>query len=563
MYRRAGKLSRTVVDYPFRLKYVRLSILGAAVRSAGRASAVGVHEQRRRFVSVASIRRGVVLLGVATAAAISAAGVGAAPAARALDNNTFSFSSQGPIQSFNPWDAPQGANGSLTYNDAVYDTLLNQAPNGKLLPSLVTSWKVVNPLKITMTMRSGVKFDDGTPVDANTVKANFQYAQTTKTPGQCASYVQYVTVTVTSPTTFTLQLRTPNPDILPEIALCAGFMVNPKALANPTSLKTAPDGSGPYTYEPSQTVPNSKWVFVKRSNHWHSSLFPFEKLIVNFFGDATAADNAARSGQLDFIQSVNPTDTSSGLKLFFTEPNQLRGFAIADLKGEIIKPLGNRLVRQAMNYAVDRKAILNALYAGKGEISGCSCSWNSASKGWSKALQSIYTYDPAKAKQLLKQAGYAKGFDLPVMDSPLDPNAALLQAIAGYERKIGINMTVTPNSTTFIPTMLAGQTPAFFENWTITSFDYYNIAQTGGPHAFWNPRHVILRDITNDLKKILHSTGKAQIAAYNKAARDFAAEAVYISPVVLSNTAAYNSAKVTMAMTAGSPAAYLYNFQRP
>ena len=148
------------------------------------------------------------------------------------------------------------------------------------------------------------------------------------------------------------------------------------------------------------------------------------------------------------------------------------------------------------------------------------------------------------------------------MGSPLDPNAQLLQAIAGYLRAVGIDMQVSLNTTTFIPTMLAGQTPAFFENWTVTSFAYYNIAQTGGPSAFWNPRHVIDRTITKDLTRLLHTQGAKQKAVYAKAARDFADNAWYISPVLLSNTSAYNSSKLKFAMTVGAPAPYLYNFQR-
>jgi peptide/nickel transport system substrate-binding protein len=148
------------------------------------------------------------------------------------------------------------------------------------------------------------------------------------------------------------------------------------------------------------------------------------------------------------------------------------------------------------------------------------------------------------------------------MGSPLDPNAQLLQAIAGYLRAVGINMQVSQNTTTFIPTMLQGQTPAFFENWTITSFAYYNFAQTGGPSAFWNPRHVIDRTMVKDMTKLLHTQGPAQRKLYTKSAVDFAKAAWYIAPVVLSNTSAFNSSKLKFAMTVGAPAPYLYNFQR-
>lgn len=480
---------------------------------------------------------------------------------KAASAGPLSVTVQGPIQTFNPWQAPSGGNGNIITFDAVYDTLLRQQTNGAVVPGIATSWKVVDTHTITMTLRSGVKFDDGTPVDAHAVKANFDYAQSTSNPGQCNPYLDGVTTDVNSATTLTLHLTTPNPDLLKEIAMCGGFLVNPKALQAPDSLRTAPNGSGPYTYQPSQTVPNSKWVYEKRPRYWDSGLFPFSSLTVNFINNATAADNAARTGQVDFIQSVLPTDTSSGLKLYFTEPNQLRGLAIGDPQGALLKPFGSQLVRQAMNYAVDREAILKGLYEGKGQISGCSCPYNQYSPGWSKSLNSIYSYDPAKAKQLLAQAGYPDGFSFQAMDSPLDPNAALLQAIAGYLGKVGINMQVSLNNTTFIPTMLQGKTPAFFENWTITGFPYYNIAQVAGPKAFWNPRQVADPLLTHDLSDITAATGSAQVSSYAKAARDFAEAAWYVAPVLVSNTSAYNSSRLKFSMTVGAPAPYLYNFQ--
>lgn len=479
------------------------------------------------------------------------------------DAGTLSVALQGPIKTFDPWQSPSGGNGAIIDLDAVYDTLLRQKPDGSVLPGLATSWKTPDPKTITMQLRSGVKFDDGTPVDANAVKANFDYAQSTKNPGQCNPYLDGVKTEVTSPTALTLHLKSPNPDLLKEIALCAGFVVNPTALKHPASLQTEPDGSGPYTYEKARTVPNSKWMFTKRPNHWASDLFPFSKLTINFIGNATAADNAARTGQINFIQVVAPDDHSSGLKLYFTEPNQLRGLAIGDLKGEIVKPLGNQQVRQAMNYAIDRQAILKGLYSGKGEISGCSCPYNKLSPGWSDELTSIYSYDPAKAKQLLADAGYKDGFSFKAMTSPSDPNSALLQAISGYLSKVGIKMQVSMNASTFIPTMLQGETPAFFENWTITGFPYYNIAQVAGPSAFWNPRHVVDKTLVADLQKISSTTGDAQDAAYAQAAKDFAAAAWYVAPVMLSNTSAYNTDDMSLDMTVGAPAPYLYNFQRP
>lgn len=475
-----------------------------------------------------------------------------------------SVAMQGPIQSFNPWVTPSGGNDTIIPFDAVYDTLLRQQTDGTVIPGLVTSWKQIGRHTIKMVLRTGVKFSNGKPLTAHSVKANFDYAESVKDPGTCNSYLAGVSTKVKNRTHFTLHLKTPNPDLLKEIAECAGYVVNPQALKNPSSLDAAPDGTGPYTYEQSQTVPNQKWVFVKRRGYWDASLYPFSKLEMNFISNSTAADNAARTGQINYLFIVQPGDTSSGLKLYYTNPTQLRGFAIADLNGATVKPLGSQLVRQAMNYAINRPAILSGLYHNDGVVSGCSCSWNKTMPGYSKALNSYYTYDPAKAKALLAQAGYSNGFSFTVMDSPSDPNQALLQAISGYLAKVGITMTVTPNQTTFIPTMLSGKQPAFFENWTVTGFPYFNASGTAGPEAFWNPLHIVNPTFTADLKRDQDAITPKQVdAAYAKTGRDFARAAWYISPVLLDNVSAYNPKDMSFGMTAGAPSPYLYNFQAP
>ena len=79
------------------------------------------------------------------------------------------------------------------------------------------------------------------------------------------------------------------------------------------------------------------------------------------------------------------------------------------------------------------------------------------------------------------------------MDSPTDANSGMLQAIAGYERKIGINMQISMNSTTFIPSMLSGTNPAFFAQYTLSGAQYQNLFGLASAYAFWNPRHNHIR----------------------------------------------------------------------
>lgn len=504
-------------------------------------------------------RPGVVMATAACGAlALVCAGSVSATTSARTAADTLVIAPQGTINTFDPWGPGVGLNGRMMDQPALYDELLHLSNTGKILPWLATSWKVVNPRTITMQLRKGVKFQDGSTFDANAVKANFDYAQSTKTPGQCNVDLAGVVTTVTGQYSVSLHLRKPNPDILLNMATCAGYMVSPQALKDPAKLTTTPDGSGPYTYDPSQSVQGQKWVYVKKADYWNPSVYPFKTLVFEYFRDQTAADNAGRSGQVDFIQVIPVTDTSSGLSILKGAPNLMRGIAIADVKGELVAPLGNKLVRQAMNYAIDRKAILKSLYNNIGLVDGGSTPFAPGIPGYSKALNSIYPYNPTKAKQLLKQAGYPNGFSFPVMDSPTDVNSAITQAIAGYERAIGIDMQISMNSTTFIPSMLSGKNPAFFAQYTLSGAQYQNLVGLASGSAFWNPRKNHIPQFDKLLTKLLYASGKKADALYAQFARTFADQAWWIAPVILPNAAAYNASKIRPYVTNSNPNPLLY-----
>jgi peptide/nickel transport system substrate-binding protein len=473
---------------------------------------------------------------------------------------TLTIAEQGTINTFDPWGPGIGLNGSMMYEPAVYDELLHLSNTGKIVPWLATSWKV-NGRDITMTLRQGVQFVDGTAFNAAAVKANLDYAQSTKTPGQCNGFLKAVVTNVTGTYSVRLHLRQPNPDLLLNMATCAGYMVSPQALKNPAGLTTTPDGTGPYTYDPSASVQGQKWVFNKRANYWNPAAYPFSTVVFTFFRDQTAADNAGRSGQIDFLQVVPVTDTSSGMRILKGTPNLVRGMAIADTAGELVPALGNKLVRQAMNYAIDRKAILKSIYNGIGVVNGGSTPFTSSSPGYSKSLDTLYPYNPAKARALLKQAGYAKGFSFTVMDSPTDTNSAMLQAIAGFERKVGVNMQIAMNSTTFIPSMLSGQNPAFFAQYTLSGAQYQNLYGLASAHAFWNPRHKHIKVFDRLLTRLLYATGTKADALYAQFAQAFSDEAWWVMPVTLPNAAGYNAAKIKPYVTNQNPCPLLYQIR--
>lgn len=506
----------------------------------------------RRCAGLAAVASTVV---VVAAGGGGVTGIAQATSAKAAGSASFSGAMQNVINTFDPWSGSNGLNGEMQWEGLVYDSLLRVSDKGKLIPDLATSWQVKQQgRQIIMELRKGVKFTDGSTFNASVVKSNILYAQDDTNPGQCDSDLAGMVVDVDGPYKVKLNLTTPNPDILLNMATCASYMVGPSGLKNPTSLTSAPDGSGPYTYDASASVANSSWAFVKNPKNWDAKAFGFAKETWLFYTSQTATDDAAASGQIQYEQVLPSTDTASGLRLF-KSPNELfRGLALDDVTGKLVPALGNVLVRQAMNYAINRSAILSSIYNGVGEVDGSSSPFGPGlGPGYTAKLNNMYPYDPTKAKALLAQAGYPNGFALHVLDAPTDVNAELLQAIASYEQAIGINMTVSVVSSGYITTIDSGKAPAFFGQYTLSSAEYQNLVGLATANAFWNPLHNTNPMFNSLLNQLLLATGKKAKGLYQQLATAYSQQAWWIAPVILPNVSGYKPSAVKIAITNGNP----------
>lgn len=365
--------------------------------------------------------------------------------------------------SFNPWLAPDGDNEYLQLEGAVYDSLTHIGPAGQIEPGLAVKWQVTSPTTLMLTLRSGVTFTDGTPVDAAAVKANFDYVKTASPGAQQNAYIAALTTTVVNPTTLKLTSAGPEPDLLTDFATGGGFIVNPKALKDPSTLTTKPAGSGPYVL--SSETPGQQWTFTRRAHYWDAAQYPYATLVLKNYASSQAQDDALRSGQLQGapeVPTLVKTDLASGLRVEQSKPEAFDGIWLADVAGKVVRALGSVKVRQALNYALDRPAIVKAV-AGPFGIPG-SLVVPPGMAGYSTAANALYTYDPAKARQLLAQAGYPHGFTLPVLSSPVADT--LTQAIAGELSAIGVNMQIEDHTTDFLSQAYSGKWAAIVFAWT-------------------------------------------------------------------------------------------------
>ncbi|MCD2499094.1 ABC transporter substrate-binding protein [Microbacterium nymphoidis] len=344
---------------------------------------------------------------VVSAVMLSGCAGGAGPAGTHAD--TLAIGTMTVPGSLDPKDASGSA---MPFFQAVYDTLIHRAPDGTLEPMLATEWTYDDSgTVLSLTLRDDVTFDDGTPFDATAAKANLDRFRDAGGPD--AVQIAGVTVDVQDATHLSITLPQPNPGLLFYLTDSIGLMANPARFATDDALVTTPDGTGPFTLNTEKTAIGTSWVYDRRDDYWGEES-DFRELTISVFDNENAMVNGLKTGQLDsaVLQdadqqlAVEQDAALTGQTVTF----DFQGVLLFDRGGVVTPALADPKVRQALNYALDRKTMLDVVRDGRGEVT--SQVWGRDSAGFDESLDGYYDYDPAKAKALLAEAGYADGFEL-------------------------------------------------------------------------------------------------------------------------------------------------------
>ncbi len=375
------------------------------------------------------------------------------------------------------------------YYQAVYDTLLGLDKDGKPAANLATEWSYdATNTTLSLTLRDDVKFTDGTPFDAAAVKANLEKAK--QSTGEAGSALKAVdSVTVVDATHANVVLSAPDPSLVDSLARSSGYMASPKALGN-ADLSTNPVGSGPYVYDASKSTAGSTYVFTRNADYWNKAAYPYDSVEIKYLDDTTATLNGLRSGQIQGASGAS-ADLVTGAKQAGLTVTQfpsggVEGVWLWDRDGANTAALANEKVRQAINYAFDRKTIVDKIKKGLGtptvQIFGPS------TNAYDPALENTYSYDLDKAKALMAEAGYPDGFSMTLPDfSPVFPDeqAAMTEALAA----LNISVTYSPiTGDQVVGSIMGGKWPINF--FSLTSASAWEMAQlTLTPQSPFNPFH--------------------------------------------------------------------------
>ena len=444
------------------------------------------------------------------------------------------------------WDPAQVGSPENTniYMPTVYETLMRKDPDGKLIPGVATEWEYSEGNTVlTMKLRQGVTFSDGEALDAEAVKLNFERVREVSTN---LSIVE--NVVVVDPGTIRFELEAANPTLL-DILSTKPSMASPKAIEDPETLALKPVGSGPYVMDEAASTAGVEYRFVRNEGYWDAASYPFDVVILRPLEDITARLNALKSGQVDVtaLDSQSAVSINEAEAKVYARPATWQALVLADRAGELLKPLGDVRVRQAINYALDKDGMAKALAGGyatpSSQITGASSPMHNPE------LDGAYAYDPAKAKALLAEAGYADGFDLtlPSFDFTSSYDVVVKQAL----EDIGIRVTLETMPGDRFGELIEGEWPAF-----TMSDEFDNVWPNElRPVGVWNPRHTETPELSGLMEKAASSESEADRTAASKAIGKYLVEQAWFAPYFQPQTiyAARTGVEITTVIGQSAP----------
>ncbi len=398
------------------------------------------------------------------------------------------FGRGGDSVSLDPGVVTDGESFKVTQN--LFETLLNFGEQDTTIkPGLAKEWTVSDDgLTYTLQLQEGVKFHDGTDFNAEAVIENVNrwkagnkeqfYYFNSMFKAEGADVIKEVKADGDHTVIFTLSR--------PQAPFLKNLAMSPFGIASPTAFKKDGDkfgqnpvGTGPFKFvdwQPNQTI-----TIEKFEDYWQEGLPKLDRVIFQVFQDNTARLNALIAGEIDLADGVNPSDGktvegNAALQLIERPSMNIGYLGLTSTRA----PFDNKLVRQAVNYAIDKQAIVDAFFEGRAQVAANPMP--PSISGYNDDIKP-YPYDPEKAKELLAEAGYdGKEIELWAMPvaRPYMPDAAkVAEVIKKNLEDVGIPAKiVTFEWATYLEKAKNGEADAFMLGWTGDNGDADNFIYT-------------------------------------------------------------------------------------
>ncbi|HTH62630.1 MAG TPA: ABC transporter substrate-binding protein [Paraburkholderia sp.] len=329
---------------------------------------------------------------------------------------------------------------------SMCDSLITIDQNLKLVPRLATSWSVSPDGKtVTLFLRRNVTFQDGEPLNAAAVKANFDRELNSPVSTRKVELASVDTVRVVDDSTVQLVLKYPDSALLSMLSDRAGMMLAPKTLSSDDGIARHPVCVGPYQF--SQSVQNYRVVLDKSPTYWDAAAYPIKQVVFMPIPDATVRLANLRSGAIDIAERIAPSDVASverdtNLRFVLSQGLGFMSMTYNLNNGPSSKgPWRDGRVREALNLTLDRNAINQVI--GNGIFKPAVEAIPPTSPYFDSAL-SAPARDVNRARALLAAAGYPNGVDIQLMLGNDTITMQLGQIIQAMASEAGIRLKLVP-----------------------------------------------------------------------------------------------------------------------
>ena len=362
----------------------------------------------------------------------------------------------------------------LTFCEKLYD--LNA--KAQIVPQLASALPTISKDKLTMTipLRKGIEFNDGTPFNADAVVASLQRDQTLPGSARASEISPVTSVTAKGQYSVVIQLKTPYSPLLAQLADRAGMVMSPTQLTKlGSNFASDPICVGPYMYSnrvrgDSITVVKSPYYYDKKDVHFGTIVFKVEN-------DAAAAAAALKAGDLQALDGVAASELAGvasdpSLKIVTAASLGYQGitFNIGNKNGlgkgysDVGTPIASSSdLREAFELAIDKRALNRVVFLGTVLPT---CTPISPASAWFDHSIKCPKFDPTKAKQLVQQSGISN----PTVHLMVPTGTVALQQaqfVQAEEKNVGINVVI--DSTDFVTSLSkadAGTYDAFQIGWS-------------------------------------------------------------------------------------------------
>ena len=371
---------------------------------------------------------------------------------------------------------------SLNVSSEVFENLVRFKPGTfDILPGIADSWhSSAGGTLWTFKLHRGLKFTDGTPLDAKAVKYNFDRWRLSKNHGHFP-YPYWASqfggfdgkslvadVTAPSADVVAFRLKTPLGPFLRNLAMPSFAIGSPAAIEkDPQAFELKPVASGPY--EVAEWVRDDH-ITLSANPDWHGGKVAYDTVIVRDIPDQSTSVLSMEKGDVDILVDPRPDDARGlakqrGITLYRQPSNNVTYLALNMDK----KQFDDVRVRRAIAYAIDKAAIATSFYALGAQVAD---NWTPPGMLGENPAVKAYPHDPSQAKKLLAQAGFPSGFATelyyPTSPRPYMPEPQrMAEAIGANLADAGINVTLEPfEFAVFLTKVRNGEHPMCLIGWT-------------------------------------------------------------------------------------------------